>query len=387
MTTNLESVVRQAQQQRTSPVKNASVKTPQAENAETLSSKPKKLDLASLIAGIKANSADDKIPDFKRLTEFELALASMSATEVGELLASLQGATGLSENQKQEASSRLLEAIGQTDADLALDATLIVRRNSEKGLGRWNQTLVDLLTKCAKQDFAKAEAWLDLQIKERSFGEGGSPGEALPNMLEGALVQHALATNAELAIKRLTTLGKDAYTVLQSQVGRVSALPEARTHFVQVVRNLSLTSDEQQNALSQYGARIASKHGMEVVDFIRNTSANPQEQRGMVEHAAAPVLAKLLDREESLTDWTRWMQAEYQGEVATKIAKEFSSRLLVTDSITPQQLTLASPPGQADEVRAAFLKLKVPAKLKQVIYESMESAVLKQQMQTYLKQP
>jgi hypothetical protein len=387
LTTNLEAVVRLAQQeQATSPGANASAGAPEAETTATLSAKPKKLDLANLIAHIKATSADGRIPDYKKLAEFELSLASMNTSEVGELLAGLQGAAGLSENEKREASSRLLEVMAQTDASLALDAALIVRRSSETNPAQWNQTFVTLLKKFVKQDVAKAEAWLDLQINIHAFGEGGSSGADLPKMLEGSLVQHALGTNAELAIKRLTSLGKDAYSVLGSQLGSVSVSPEARTQVVQVLRSLSLTTGEQQNALSQYGDSIARKHGMEVVDFIRNTASSPQERQAMVQQASGAVLRRLMDREEPLTEWTRWMQAEYQGEVATEIAKEFSSATLVTD-IAAQQLTLASPPGQADEVRVAFLKVSGSPKLKQAVYDSLESPELKQQMLTYLERP
>lgn len=275
----------------------------------------------------------------RAMIDFQQRLKNMSREELITALDEID-ALGLSENDRDEMLTWILESLVKLDPQYALARFVDQIESSSSAVG-WH--LASAFGKWAKTDPAAATAWFDRQIAGGKFESRTLDGRSeIRSTFESELLETLLSSDLATAARRIQALPEDQRREILEQLPFSELDPNEQKAYASLVRQL-IPADEREGSFAHIASQLINGGDyQEVSSFLDSVQAGPAERAAAAKQAAVTRM-EMLGQDGSIT----------RAEVDSLRAWVGQQAPSLTDSITGKALAEASQDGGDFDYAAA----------------------------------
>ncbi len=261
----------------------AATSTSDSADHSTADTSPSRIDWKQMPAKIAAFHHDGEKAQLRAIIDLQQRLQKMSR---GELIAALDeiDALGLSESEREEIVTMILESLIKLDPQYALARFVDQIESSSSSIG---YHLAGAFGKWAKTNPAAATAWFDQQIAAGKFESRTLDGRSeMRASFESELLETLLSDDLAAAARRIQALPEDQRREVLEQLEFSQLEPREQTAYASLVRDL-IPADEREGSFAHIASQLIHEGDYaQVSSFLDSVQAAPTERAAAAKQAA-----------------------------------------------------------------------------------------------------
>lgn len=310
------------------------------------------------LAVLARSSRAGGMVDLRAMMSLQTRLMKLTAADLSRLIQET-GDSNLSAQNKENVQQTLTQLLSQKDPRAAVIA---MAEDAQKAGGNdrnaWQFN--HLFQRWAEKDLKAAAAWYDAEIAAGKF-ENKSLNEVNETrvQIESSLFSSLLEEDPAAARSRLEQLPPEERKTALNRAFSLPSSPEAQLAYTDMVRQL-IPEEDQPELLGRMGGSVVRNGDLKgVTEYLDRIQASADVRSATALTAAQSKLnyGETITEENSTT-WRQWVQETAPEEAPKILGKVLGSNQFKEGSIESMTALLPkiSPPGQQDQVTAAFIE-------------------------------
>jgi hypothetical protein len=310
------------------------------------------------LAVLARSSQAGGMVDLRAMMSLQTRLMKLTAEDLTRLIQETRDST-LSVQDKEGVQQTLMQLLSQKDPRAAVIA---MAEDAQKGGAndRNSWQFNHLFQRWAEKDLKAASAWYDAEIAAGKFeNKALSDVNETRVQIESSLFSSLLKEDPAGARQRLEQLSPEERKTALNRAFSLPSTPEAQVAYADMVRQL-IPEKDQPELLGRMGGSVVRNGDLKgVTEYLERIQASAEVRSATAVTAAQSKLnyGETITEENSAS-WRKWVQETAPEEAPKILGKVLGSSQFKDGGIDAMTALLpkVSPPGQQDQVTAAFIE-------------------------------